>query len=140
MSAARGLIAAVGAGRMGRGIAHVFAFGGHPVALVDLKPRRAADFANLAPLGAMAETAGPWLRIVVALSDEGAAAPAGWAVPGVEVMQGLAHDAMRAAMAGDYAGRVAYVAGPPPMIQAVQRVLLLKGRLPAGDIRCDTFY
>lgn len=102
--------------------------------------RRAADLASLAPLGAMVETAGPWLRIVVALSDEGAAAPAGWAVPGVEVMQGLAHDAMRAAMAGDYAGRVAYVAGPPPMIQAVQRVLLLEGRLPAGDIRCDTFY
>jgi 3-hydroxybutyryl-CoA dehydrogenase len=54
MSVGRGLIAAVGAGRMGRGIAHVFAFGGHPVALVDLKPRGAADFARLAA-GAMAE-------------------------------------------------------------------------------------
>ncbi len=54
MSGGRGPIAAVGAGRMGRGIAHVFAFGGHPVALVDLKPRGAAEFARLAA-GAMAE-------------------------------------------------------------------------------------
>mgnify|MGYP001245500490 CR=1 FL=1 len=48
MSGERMPIAAVGAGRMGRGIAHVFAYGGHPVALVDFKARRAADFARLA--------------------------------------------------------------------------------------------
>jgi 3-hydroxybutyryl-CoA dehydrogenase len=54
MSGGRGPIAAVGAGRMGRGIAHVFAFGGHPVALIDLKPRSAADFARLSD-GATAE-------------------------------------------------------------------------------------
>ena len=35
----RARIAAVGAGRMGRGIAHVFAYAGHPVALVDVKER-----------------------------------------------------------------------------------------------------
>lgn len=48
MSGGRRLVAAIGAGRMGRGIAHVFAYGGHPVALVDMKPRSAADFARLA--------------------------------------------------------------------------------------------
>jgi 3-hydroxybutyryl-CoA dehydrogenase len=32
-------IAAVGAGRMGRGLAHVFAYAGHRVSLIDLKPR-----------------------------------------------------------------------------------------------------
>ena len=36
-------IAAAGAGRMGRGIAVVFAYAGHPATLVDLKPRDAAD-------------------------------------------------------------------------------------------------
>jgi len=59
-------IAAVGAGRMGRGIALAFAYAGHDVALVDLKPRddwdqlRAeaiaemrANLAMLAELGAM---------------------------------------------------------------------------------------
>lgn len=41
-------IAALGAGRMGRGIAVVFAYAGHPVALVDFKDRPEADFKKLA--------------------------------------------------------------------------------------------
>jgi 3-hydroxybutyryl-CoA dehydrogenase len=40
-------IAAAGAGRMGRGIAVVFAYAGHPVTLVDLKPREATDAARV---------------------------------------------------------------------------------------------
>lgn len=44
----RAAIACIGAGRMGRGIAVVFAYAGHDVALVDLKPRAAEDFAALA--------------------------------------------------------------------------------------------
>jgi 3-hydroxybutyryl-CoA dehydrogenase len=43
----RDRIVAVGAGRMGRGIAQVFAYAGFPVAIVDLKPRRAADARRL---------------------------------------------------------------------------------------------
>ncbi len=41
-------IAAVGAGRMGRGIALAFAYGGYEVSLVDLKPRDAAGWDRLA--------------------------------------------------------------------------------------------
>ena len=41
-------IACLGAGRMGRGIAVVFAYAGHPVTLVDFKPRDDAAFAKLA--------------------------------------------------------------------------------------------
>ena len=41
-------IAAVGAGRMGRGIAIAFAYAGHPVDLIDFKPRPAADYQRLA--------------------------------------------------------------------------------------------
>lgn len=41
-------IVAVGAGRMGRGIAIVFAYAGHPVTLLDYKERPAAEFAALA--------------------------------------------------------------------------------------------
>jgi 3-hydroxybutyryl-CoA dehydrogenase len=40
-------IACLGAGRMGRGIAVVFAYAGHEVALVDFKQRDAAAFENL---------------------------------------------------------------------------------------------
>lgn len=39
MNTALPVIAALGAGRMGRGIAHVFAYAGHRVVLVDIKPR-----------------------------------------------------------------------------------------------------
>jgi len=41
------VIAALGAGRMGRGIAHAFAYAGHEVLLVDAKPRSAADAVRL---------------------------------------------------------------------------------------------
>ncbi|MGN6309358.1 MAG: 3-hydroxybutyryl-CoA dehydrogenase [Xanthobacteraceae bacterium] len=44
----RDTIAALGAGRMGRGIAIAFAFAGHAVALVDFKPRDKAAFDKLA--------------------------------------------------------------------------------------------
>jgi 3-hydroxybutyryl-CoA dehydrogenase len=40
-------IAALDAGRMGRGIAVVFAYAGHPVSVVDFKPRPAAAFQSL---------------------------------------------------------------------------------------------
>jgi 3-hydroxybutyryl-CoA dehydrogenase len=45
---ARHTIAALGAGRMGRGIAIAFAFAGHKVALVDFKPRDMSAFNRLA--------------------------------------------------------------------------------------------
>ncbi len=44
---APGKIAALGAGRMGRGIAIAFAFAGHEVALIDFKPRDTAAFGKL---------------------------------------------------------------------------------------------
>ena len=49
MSAAPALqqIAAVGAGRMGRGIAIAFAYAGHHVALIDIKPRAGEQLAQL---------------------------------------------------------------------------------------------
>lgn len=41
------IIAAVGAGRMGRGIAIAFAYAGHPVRLIDVKERAGEDFEQL---------------------------------------------------------------------------------------------
>jgi 3-hydroxybutyryl-CoA dehydrogenase len=45
---ARARIVCLGAGRMGRGIATVFAYAGHPVTIVDFKPRPEEDFLKLA--------------------------------------------------------------------------------------------
>ena len=47
MTAARSPVACLGAGRMGRGIAVAFAYAGHAVTLIDVKPRSADDFAKL---------------------------------------------------------------------------------------------
>lgn len=47
MAASKARIVAVGAGRMGRGIALAFGYSGHSVTLVDLKPRSADDFGAL---------------------------------------------------------------------------------------------
>ena len=44
----RGAIACLGAGRMARGIAVVFAYAGYPVSIVDLKARSDAEFARVA--------------------------------------------------------------------------------------------
>jgi 3-hydroxybutyryl-CoA dehydrogenase len=40
-------IVALGVGRMGRGIAHMFAYAGRPVSLLDIKDRSSEDFAKL---------------------------------------------------------------------------------------------
>jgi 3-hydroxybutyryl-CoA dehydrogenase len=47
MTAARPMIACLGAGRMGRGIAVAFAYAGHAVTMIDVKARSAEQFATL---------------------------------------------------------------------------------------------
>jgi len=47
MMTARPAIACLGAGRMGRGIAVAFAYAGHSVTMIDVKPRSAEQFARL---------------------------------------------------------------------------------------------
>jgi len=48
MSGGKNPIAVIGAGRMGRGIAHSFAYGGHRVTIIDFKLRANDEFARLA--------------------------------------------------------------------------------------------
>ncbi len=54
MASSLPVIAALGAGRMGRGIAHAFAYAGHEVLLIDLKPRDAAALEKMRA-GSLAE-------------------------------------------------------------------------------------
>jgi 3-hydroxybutyryl-CoA dehydrogenase len=68
---ARERIACLGAGRMGRGIAVVFAYAGHPVTIVDFKTRAAEAFATLAT-AAMDEVRGTLASLArLGLFDEG---------------------------------------------------------------------
>lgn len=68
-------IACIGAGRMGRGIAHAAAYGGHEVALLDAKPRDADAFARLAE-EAMAEIEGGLSMLAGLGAFDAAAIPA----------------------------------------------------------------
>ena len=43
MTAIRPVIACLGAGRMGRGIAVAFAYAGHAITMIDVKPRSAEE-------------------------------------------------------------------------------------------------
>src|SRR5580704_3378137 len=47
MTTARPIIACLGAGRMGRGIAVAFAYAGHDVTMIDIKARTTDQFATL---------------------------------------------------------------------------------------------
>ncbi|MBM3647070.1 MAG: 3-hydroxybutyryl-CoA dehydrogenase [Alphaproteobacteria bacterium] len=64
------MIGLVGAGRMGRGLAVVFAYAGHEVALIDVKQRSAVDFARL-----VEEAHGEIARIFETLARLGLLAP-----------------------------------------------------------------
>ena len=71
MAETRPLVACLGAGRMGRGIATAFAYAGHRVRLIDVKTREASAFAELmrAALGEVRDT-------LETLADLGLFAPA----------------------------------------------------------------
>lgn len=79
------------------------------------------------------------VQITVALSDEDipASAPRDWPALGFE--RGLVHEVTRRVMAGNYPDLRAYVAGPPPCVDAAIRVLLLEAKLTTNNIRYDKY-
>lgn len=81
----------------------------------------------------------PLLEITVALSDEPVPRSVGNEWPQIEFAQGFVHDVAKQAMAGRHANVRAYVAGPPPAVDATLRMLLVEARVPASEIRYDRF-
>jgi len=79
------------------------------------------------------------LAVTIALSDEDVPAGLAAAYPGLAFARGLVHEVAGARMAGRFAGVRAYVAGPPPMVDASLRLLLREARLSPADIRYDKF-
>ena len=79
------------------------------------------------------------LDVTVALSDEDVpdAAKRDW--PELGFARGLVHEIAKRAMAGKYQNVRAYVAGPPPAVDAAIRVLLLEAKLTTDNIRYDKF-
>lgn len=57
----------------------------------------------------------------------------------IAVAEGFVHDVMGKAMAGRFEGILAYMAGPPIMVEAAMRLLVMQGKVPPGRIRYDKF-
>src|SRR3979411_3347445 len=135
MTVARPAIACLGAGRMGRGIAVVFAYAGHDVSLVDLKTRDCASFEKLSGdalnevrtvLGTLAgfgmfdptavETLMTRVSVVPERSAQAALSSASIIFEGVPAVL----DLKRAALA-----RASQLAGPKPIIASTTSTILV---------------
>ena len=79
------------------------------------------------------------LSVTVALSDEDVPASLSAAYGGFAFARGFVHAVAGEHMKGRFADLRAYVAGPPPMVDATLRWLLREVRLPSADIRYDKF-
>ena len=77
------------------------------------------------------------VEITIALSEEVAPAKTPW--PKLRFDTGLVHEVAKRAMAGKYHDVRAYVAGPPPAVDAAIRVLLLEAKLTTDNIRYDKY-
>ena len=85
----------------------------------------------------LGELSGSKAEVTVALSEEDAPRNSEW--PNLRFEKGLVHEVAKRAMAGKYQNVRAYVAGPPPAVDAAIRVLLLDARLTTDNIRYDKF-
>jgi len=132
---ARASIACLGAGRMGRGIAVAFAYAGHEVTLVDVKPRPADAFALLAQaardevqqtlrilaqLGLFAEDAVDAIAVRVSVVPEADAVPA--LSSSAVVFEGVPEvvDLKRQVLA-----RISRLIGPSPIIASTTSTILV---------------
>lgn len=81
----------------------------------------------------------PEAEITVALSEEEVPASAARDWPNLRFERGFVHEVAKRSMAGRYDDVRAYLAGPPPAVEAAIRVLLLEAKLTADCIRYDKF-
>ena len=79
------------------------------------------------------------LHVTVAFSDEEASAELVARYPGITFARGFVHEVARSKMAGNYGNIRAYLAGPPPAVDASIRLLLLEAKLSPDNIRYDKF-
>ena len=77
------------------------------------------------------------LRVVVALSEE--SPPAEGEHRGLKLAGGFVHEVAAAHLREHLTDHIAYVAGPPPMVDRAIRMLLTQGQLSPERIRYDKF-
>jgi toluene monooxygenase electron transfer component len=101
--------------------------------------RTYADAFYLAELSQLAREFPDRLCLMIALSDEAVPARALREHPALGFDHGLVHEVAAKHMQGKYQHLRAYLAGPPPAVDASIRMLLLEAKLPADHIRYDKF-
>lgn len=79
------------------------------------------------------------LEIVVCLSDETVPAEASERHPELSFEQGFVHEVALRRMAGKLSDVHAFLAGPPPAVDAAMRGLILQGKLSPKSISFDKF-
>jgi toluene monooxygenase electron transfer component len=79
------------------------------------------------------------LAVTIALSDEDVSEHAAIEYPQLRFARGFVHEVAAAEMTGKYANVRAYVAGPPPAVDATLRYLLRDAKLSTTEIRYDKF-
>jgi toluene monooxygenase electron transfer component len=114
---------------------HFAGFDGH----VFFGVRTARDAFFLEELDAFRERYPERLAVTLALSDEDVPDALAAGYPGFGFARGFVHAVAGERMQGRYAGVRAWVAGPPPMVDASLRLLLREARLSPADIRYDKF-
>jgi toluene monooxygenase electron transfer component len=114
---------------------HFAAWDGH----VFFGVRTAQDAFFLDELDAFRARYAGRLAVTIALSDEDVPDTLSAAYPGFGFARGFVHAVAGERMKDRFTGVRAYVAGPPPMVDASLRLLLREARLPPADIRYDKF-
>ncbi len=100
--------------------------------------RTSADTFYLEPLSRFVASSHDNLEVTIALSDEAAAAPVHADFPALKLAVGMVHEVAGKAMAGRYGDAIVYVAGPPVMVDATIRALVVGG-VSGRNIRYDKF-
>jgi len=97
------------------------------------------DVFFLEELAAFRAQSGGGLQVTIALSEEDLDTALAERHPGLSFARGFVHRVAGDAMKGRFHNVRAYAAGPPVMVDATLRMLLVEARLRPGDIRYDKF-
>jgi toluene monooxygenase electron transfer component len=131
----------------GSGIAGMMSILAHAVALDYFRDRKGsvffgvrtlADTFYLDQLSSYVDASHGHLDVTVTLSDEAAAAAVHQEFPNLKLASGFVHEVATKTMNGRYGDAIAFVAGPPPMVDATIRGLIIGG-MATKDIRYDKF-
>ena len=87
----------------------------------------------------MSKFAKSGVNVTVAFSDEDVPGSATSDFPALKFVRGFVHEVAKREMAGRYQNVRAYLAGPPPAVDAAIRVLLLEAKLTTENVRYDKF-